>query len=265
MADTTAIRTRTPSQLRVLDSDKFHNRDCQLSFALFDRLRDVSCSSTKARNSWCNQVMKTSLLCALLMLLVGTGCSGRPDALQTDFAPSRTASHALATYDTDSDGQIGGNELESVPAIKKNLSLYDSDGDGSVSEDELEARFETWEEAGVAFRRLDVKLTLDGRPLPNAKIIFEPEVYMSEWVKPATGTTDKAGMAKVSVAPDDLPAEIKQRGLNLQGVYVGAYKVKIEHPGSKLPDKFRNGTTLGEDTSRDALDVSTHIDIRTRS
>ncbi len=199
-----------------------------------------------------------------MLLLAVIGCSGRPSSLQIDLAPSQMASDALEAYDANSDGKLDGSELDAVPAIKKNVQLYDTDSDGAVSEDELQARFAAWENADAAFRRLDVKLTVDGRPLPNATITFEPEVYMTDWVKPATGTTGKSGMAKMSVAPEDLPAEVKERGLNLKGVYVGAYRVKVEHPSSKLPADVRSGAAIGEDTSRDALDVSTQINISTR-
>ncbi|MCO6043112.1 hypothetical protein NG895_04270 [Aeoliella sp. ICT_H6.2] len=208
--------------------------------------------------------MKNLLLLGSLLLAMDIGCSGQPAALRTEFAPSQMATDALAAYDANSDGQLAGEELDAAPAIKKNLALYDKDGNGSVAEEELEARFEAWDGAGVAFRRLDVKLTLDGRPLQNATITFEPEVYMTDWVRPATGTTGKSGMAKMSVAAEDLPAELKSRGQNMKGVYVGAYKVKVEHPSSRLPEGYRSGALLGEETSRDALDVSAQIDIRTR-
>ncbi|TWT77920.1 hypothetical protein Pla123a_17190 [Posidoniimonas polymericola] len=181
------------------------------------------------------------------------GCSGRPAAVVPQFDPAGMAEQALAAYDADGDGRLAGAELDASPAIKKHLARYDADSDGAVSEQELQDRFAQWEEEGVGFRRLDVRVTIDGRPLSGATVTFEPEAFMTDWVKPATATTDRSGMAKISVAPEDLPAALKDRASGLRGVCVGAYRVKVTHPSDKLPPAYPAGDALGAETSRDAM------------
>jgi hypothetical protein len=203
----------------------------------------------------------------LIIVTIGAaGCSGRPAEVRTEFKPSSMADAALKSYDTNGDNQLAGAELDAAPALKKYLALYDQDGDQGISREELQKRFASWEEGGVAFRRLDVRLTNNGRPLEGATITFEPESFMTDWVKPATGATDAAGLAKISVAAADLPPALAERAKNksLLGVYVGSYKVKITHPSVKIPPEYQSGAALGEETSRDAMGPSAEIEIRTR-
>lgn len=212
-----------------------------------------------------DRAVKFNAVVAGCLLAVGVGgCSGRPSAVRTEFDPGQMASDALEAYDANQDGLLGGGELDAVPALKKHLALYDQDADGAVSEQELRSRFAEWAESGVAFRRLDARLMLDGRPLPGATITFEPEVYMTDWVKPASAVTDRAGLAKIAVASDDLPPELKARGREIPGVYVGAYKVRIDHPSAKIPETYKSGVALGEETTRDALGPSIEINIQTK-
>ncbi|TWT33724.1 EF hand [Posidoniimonas corsicana] len=188
-----------------------------------------------------------------LVVVAGTlvGCSGRPASVEPQFDPVGMAQKALAAYDADSDGRLSGGELDAAPSIKQHLALYDKDSDGAITVGELRSRFSDWESGGVGFRRLDLKVLMDGRPLAGAEVTFEPEVFMTSWAKPATATTDSSGMAKISVSADDLPAALKGRGDGIRGVCVGAYRVKVTHPSKKIPAAYQAGDALGIETSRE--------------
>jgi hypothetical protein len=174
------------------------------------------------------------------------------------------ASGALGAYDKNSDGRLAGEELEAVPGVKKYVALYDQDGDGAISSEELEARFAGWKEQGLSLRRLDIRLLVDGRPLSGATVKFAPEPYMTDWVKPATGTTDSAGLAKMSVSPHDLPASLRESGSGIRGVYVGTYKVEVTHPSVRLPAGYMAGTLLGEEIARDTVPPSIQLPLSSR-
>lgn len=173
------------------------------------------------------------------------------------------ASRALETYDTDADGRIAGEELDSVPGLKKYIALYDQNGNGAISGEELRTRFSGWKEQGLALRRLDIRLSLNGQPLRSATITFVPESYMPESVKQATGTTDSSGLAKMSVAPEDLPESLQKLGGNVRGVYVGTFKIEITHPSINLADVYESGAALGEEIARDTVAPSIQLSLST--
>jgi hypothetical protein len=61
-----------------------------------------------------------------------------------------------------------------------------------------------------------------------------------------------------------LPDAIKQRGINISGVYPGTYKIGLAHPQRQLPDKSSNGIPLGDEVATDTIDTSINIELSSR-
>lgn len=193
------------------------------------------------------------------------GCSGRPGRVEVvDFEAPAAARKAIELYDTNGDHKLADDELRSVPGIFKWKRLYDLDADGSVSEQEIEQRIEKWRSDKLSFRSISANVTLDGRPVSHARVEIIPEPYLGESIKPASGITNEYGYASLSVAPDDLPAALKQRGVKAGGVYVGTYKISVTHPSRTLPQLDTKSLPLGDEIARDTVDASIAISLSSR-
>jgi hypothetical protein len=191
------------------------------------------------------------------------GCSSRPAAVSpVDVDPDDASRQAIELYDKDQDGALSDQELAAVPGIAKYKSLYDQDGDGAVTQAEIETRLGLWSEQGLGFRPLNVVVVVDGRPLADAAVEFDPEPYLGPNVKRATGTTDSNGMASLAVAVEDMPAELAD--LPIDGVMGGTFKVRVTHPSVKLPARFNTETELGEEIAFDTIRERATVTITTK-
>jgi hypothetical protein len=85
-------------------------------------------------------------------------------------------------------------------------------------------------------------VTLDGRPLEEAEVKLDPEPFLGDAVKPASGVTRSDG-AILKIDPALLPEEDRY----LRGVQPGLYKVRITHPSQKIPPRYNTATTLGQE------------------
>jgi len=180
----------------------------------------------------------------VLGLVVAIGCSGKqPRVMPPSINASGAASAAIEEYDKDSDGAIGGAELDAVPSIKYAMAQkrIDKDGDGKVTADEIQTRIEEWQATKVAVTNYGCKVLVDGQPLKDGTVTFEPEAFLGEAVKGCTGKTTEHGDAFLEV-PD----------LDPQGCHIGLYKVKITSASKTLPAKYNTATTLGEEIAQDA-------------
>lgn len=183
---------------------------------------------------------------------LGLGCSGAPSAIEpVDFNPGQASAGAMESYDKDQDGCLNDEEMAAVPGVLKYKDKYDADGNGCVSEAEMAARIESWSDQGVGIRTLLIEVQLEGKPLPGAEVTMTPEVYLGEGPKPATGTTDAGGKAKMSVAPEVLPEDLRKA--RIRGVFAGTYRIAVSHPRVDLPDRYREGTALGDEIARDTV------------
>jgi hypothetical protein len=94
-----------------------------------------------------------------------------------------------------------------------------------------------------------VHVTLDGQPLAGAQVLFEPEAFLGDEIKKATGTTNQFGDVAPVIAKEDranptLPG----------GVHFGLYKVRIsKQAGGKetIPARYNSETTIGQEVSYD--------------
>ena len=186
-----------------------------------------------------------------LAAIVAAGCSGKPSRI---YPPSISAgsagSGAMEQYDTDGDGKVAGPELEKAPSLKAGLSRLDTNGDGGVSADEVAARVEAWQASKVG--RMSVVLTVlaNGKPLEGATVTLDPEDFLGDEIKPATGVTDASGlvMPTIETADDEPP-----------GVAPGFYLVRITKEGMNIPPMYNTETILGLELAQDAIELEEGI------
>jgi len=196
-------------------------------------------------------------------LLLLPGCfGGSSDFGPPDIDASGAGAEAIEMYDTNGDSALSGDELEKVPSLKSAIQRIDADGDGRVTAAEIADRVEQWQEVGLGTMAVRMTVYLDGSPLADATITFEPEPFLGEDVQTAIGTTGPDGSAEMSIpkkkrsAPDAPP-----------GVNFGLYKVRIskEDGGEQVPAKFNTATTLGQEVAFDAPVVKQGIVLKLSS
>ncbi len=207
---------------------------------------------------------KTFVIAALTIVALA-GCSSQPRAVtMPEIDPSTAAQQAVELCDKNGDGKLSDEELKSIPGILKWKQLYDLDGDKFVSQQEIVERLKKWQSDKLAFRSISLSVKLNGRPVPNVQVQMTPESYLGDAVKPAKGITNKRGFASVSVAPEDLPEALKQRGIKIGGVYPGTYKITLTNSQMKLPSVDSTGIPLGAEVARDTVDSSIDISLTSR-
>ena len=157
-----------------------------------------------------------------------------------DVNADEAAAAAITEYDADNDGQLSANELKSLPALK--IKDVDSDNNGQLSADELAARLRQWTEGRAGILSFHGVVTLDGAPLSDAEVVFEPEPFLGDAAKPASGIT-KRGDVILKIDPELLPSD--QR--TLRGVHPGLYKVRITHKSINIPARYNTETVLGQE------------------
>ena len=176
--------------------------------------------------------------------MTAAGCSQGPARIAApNIDPESAADAALELYDADGDGSLSKDELAKCPAVLVNLSVYDPNGDGLVSRDEFVARLTEMYGNRVGLTQVASQVSLQGRPLVDAVVVFEPEPYLGEEIMAADGKTDSNGSAPMSIAPEFIPENLRQRHKRLSNI--GTYTVRITHPTVNLPEKYNVNTTLG--------------------
>ena len=192
------------------------------------------------------------LLPALLVALAG--CGG-PEALPLpSYDPSGSAAKAMEFYDTNSDGVVDGEELENAPGLKAAIKNLDQDNDGKVTRQEIEDRVEAWDKMGIGVTMFHSRFILDGKPLGDAEIIFEPDGFLGDVVQATKGETDMGG----NILPK-VPKEKRPTPTSPPGMQAGIYKIrvsKIVNGKETIPAKYNTETTLGQEVSRDDWAIS---------
>jgi hypothetical protein len=170
--------------------------------------------------------------------------------------PDDAGSQAMEMYDTNGDGNVAGDELEKAPGLKAALSRLDANGDKAVSADEVAERVRSWQKSGYGLMSFGFTVTLNGRPLTDAIVTFEPEEFLGDEIKPASCTTNAFGGGGATIAKEDRPAPTTPSGMHL-----GLYKVKVSKIADgkeTIPTKYNTETTLGQEVSIDAPEVGTN-------
>jgi hypothetical protein len=185
-----------------------------------------------------------------LAAVVLTSCSYGPAAVkQPGINASSAGRGAMEMYDTNGDGNVAGDELEKAPALKAALPRLDADNDGGVSAGEVAARVNAWKAMRTGLASVRCHVTLDGQPLAGATVVFEPEAFLGDEIKIATGKTNEFGDAAPSVARDELPDPTLPGG-----VHFGLYNVRISKQSNgreMIPARYNTQTELGQEVSYD--------------
>jgi hypothetical protein len=180
--------------------------------------------------------------CLFLQLL---GCSRGPSRVKPpDIDPTSAASEAIRLYDANSDGALDETELTKCPAILLERKTYDVDANGRITQEEIAARIAALRKNRVGLTGLSCHVKVNGLPLKNASVDFEPEPYLGTDIKSAHGVTDDTGIAQMAIRAEDLPQDQQ----DLKAIHYGTYKVRVTHSGVKIPTRYNTETTLGYET-----------------
>src|SRR5262249_36843615 len=146
-------------------------------------------------------------------------------------------------------GQIEGAELDACPALKAALPALDKNKDKGLSAGEIRARVEQYAALGEVPVTLTVRL--DGQPLAEATVAFEPEPFLGPSLKTATTTTDKEGVG----------GAFQVEGASLTALPPGLYRIRITKGGVNLPARYNTQTTLGREVFPDPRQGEVMIDL----
>jgi hypothetical protein len=182
------------------------------------------------------------------ILLVGCG-DNRGRALPPKYNPQAGA-EAMQAYDKNKDGFLSGDELKRVPALLASLGQVDTDNDKKVSAKEIDDRVRAWQETKIAEVSVRCHVTLDGQPLSDVQVVFDPEPFLGPEVPQATGTTNASGTTGMSMPTEKL-ADPKYGG-----VACGWYKIRVTSASRKFPAHYNSETTLGCEVAVNASWVS---------
>jgi hypothetical protein len=158
---------------------------------------------------------------------------------------------------------LSSTELQAVPGILKRVALYDTNADGQVSAGEIATRIGVWEQQRMGVRGLSVRVMLDQKPLAGAQIELIPEEYLGPNCKPAQGVTNDRGVARVTIAAEDLPPGFAER--KIRGVQGGVYRIKVTHSKRKIPSRYNEASTLGEEIATDTVQSAIHVDLSSKT
>jgi hypothetical protein len=93
-------------------------------------------------------------------------------------------------------------------------------------------------------------VTRHGQPLRGATVKFVPEKFLGGDLKPAEGTTDANGIARlITTAP----------GLSVRGVCPGFYRVEITKSGETIPAHYNTETQLGQEVAQGAARLANGV------
>jgi hypothetical protein len=198
-----------------------------------------------------------SIAWGALTLVLFTSCARGPAAVnQPGIDADDAGSQAMEIYDTNRDGKVAGDELEKAPSLKAALSRLDANNDKAVSADEVAERIRAWQQSGHGLLSFGFTVTLNGRPLTDATVTFEPEQFLGDEIKRASCTTNAFGGGGATIAKEDRPSPTTPPGMHL-----ALYKVKISkitNGKETIPAKFNSATTLGQEVAMDVPEVGTN-------
>lgn len=190
-------------------------------------------------------------------LLLTVACSGDRVAVPR-VSPEEAARHALADHDSNGDGLLDAKELERCPALKNSLKDLDTSGDSRLSAEEIAARIASYQTQQVGLVTTTCTVTLNGKALAEAMVTLVPEKFLGSAVKPASGVTDRDGVAFLRTEGEEVP-----------GMHCGFFRVEVSKKDSNgketLPTRYNLQTVLGEEVLPQRNSPSTGIALRLTS
>ena len=119
-------------------------------------------------------------------------------------------------------------------------------GNGKLTSSEISTRIATYNSLNFGLTAVTCTITLDGQPLANAQVRFEPEEFMLGAISPAVGITDGAGW----VAP-------RKEGSEFPAMQVGMYRIRLsrkEGDMETIPAQFNTESRFGVEIAPDVPD-----------
>lgn len=162
---------------------------------------------------------------AACTLLHGCSSRGHGDFLVHSVSSSAAARRAFELYDSNTDGQLSGEELKACAPLGDMLATYDADGDGSISRDELVARLDQLFVRGATLTTVSCSVVDGNRPVQGAKVDFQPAEFLDDVLESASGVTDSSGSAIIAMIGTGVPDELAGRPI----MRIGLYRVTVEH------------------------------------
>lgn len=172
------------------------------------------------------------LACALAASI---GCGGRDDApiSPPSYDSDAMAKAAIVQLDKNVSGTIEGPELDACPGLKAALTFIDTNDDGKLTTEELKTRFDAYRTAGAV--GYNIRVSLDGAPLPDATLTLTPEEFMGGVLSKATAKT----------GPDGTVNKYTVNGSETPGIPSGVYRIAVTKDGANIPAKYNTETTVG--------------------
>jgi hypothetical protein len=172
---------------------------------------------------------------------------GPAEIATPEWDPATATDRALAEYDSNGDRNLSRDELKKSPGLLSTIGRFDQDGNGSISAEELKSKLREIRQQEAALVAITCIVTRNNQPLEGATVKFVPEAFMGEDTKPATGITDRNGLAFPSVGDEELPEAYRGK---VEGVHCGVFRVEVTHPTVPIPAKYNTQTELGRIVSR---------------
>jgi len=179
-------------------------------------------------------VGNVSALFALVIFVVG--CNTVPPPVKPpEWKPQEQAKKGIELYDKDGDGKI--NSAEMSPGLKAALANIDTDGDKAISEQELADKIQAYADTELGLLGVQGTVTFGGQTMPGAQVTFDPEPFLADVIKPATGTVGQDGYYIM-----------KTEGQDIEAVQPGIYFVRISKANGgneRVPARYNEQTELG--------------------
>lgn len=168
---------------------------------------------------------------SLVALSVCLGCAGAQSSPAV-LDPASAAEAALQAYDSNQDGEIGGDELDECAALRASLRRLDANKNRALEADEIASRLSAYSSPPKLIRP-ELFVTRRNLELKDAKVVLEPESFMGAGRQAYQGSSGSGGsVALVGV-------EDKSDHLN-----PGFYRVRITTPEGQ---ETINGCELAHD------------------
>jgi hypothetical protein len=199
-----------------------------------------------------------------LFLVIGclAGCSDVPPApprFQID--PEKAAQEAMRLYDKNQDGTLDAKELTASPPLAellKNVKAREPNHADSLTAADIQRRLEEWNKSPVTLVSGVSIVQLDGKPLPDATVTFEPEPFLGSSYRVHHGKSDVTGACQLDADVPEFP----------QNIYVGLYRVRISklvNGKESIPPQYNNETILGREIASDTINPREGVFFRLKS